>query len=219
MDVLTPLVESFRKHADDANARAMQAYMKDRFVFLGLKSPLRKQLQKEILTCSKNFEPSILLETTQALWRLEEREFQYVACDLLRRRVRTLSKKDVGFLEQLVLDKSWWDTVDSLAGTIGDFLLQYPSLQPESTDAWIKSEEMWLQRVALIHQLKYREHTDWAMMQRYVLVVANSREFFLQKGAGWALRQYSKFFPDKVRDLLREHTLMPLTVREASKYL
>ncbi|MEZ4918947.1 MAG: DNA alkylation repair protein [Saprospiraceae bacterium] len=53
----------------------------------------------------------------------------------------------------------------------------------------------------------------------YILLVADSKEFFLQKGAGWALRQYSKTNPDAVREFVAAHRLPALTRREALRLL
>ena len=81
------------------------------------------------------------------------------------------------------------------------------------------SGELWLQRVCLIFQLMYKEKTDAGLLFGYIRQVAGSKEFFLQKGAGWALRQYSKTNPDAVRRFLAETTVAPLTRREGGKYL
>jgi 3-methyladenine DNA glycosylase AlkD len=47
--------------------------------------------------------------------------------------------------------------------------------------------------------------------------VAGSKEFFLQKGAGWALRQLAKTNPEAVRAFVEKTRLAPLTRREALK--
>ena len=80
------------------------------------------------------------------------------------------------------------------------------------------SGQLWLQRVCLIFQLTYKEKTDAELLFRYVRQVADSKEFFLQKGAGWALRQYSKTDPAAVRNFLDTTRLSSLTRREGGKY-
>ena len=78
---------------------------------------------------------------------------------------------------------------------------------------------LWLQRVCMIFQLTYKDKTDQDLMFRYILRVAGSKEFFLQKGAGWALRQYSKTNPEAVRAFVEQHRLAPLTRREAMRLI
>ena len=44
---LLPLHAEFKRHANEAHALAMKAYMKDRFPFFGIKTPERRALMKE----------------------------------------------------------------------------------------------------------------------------------------------------------------------------
>jgi len=54
----------------------------------------------------------------------------------------------------------------------------------------------------------------------HYLELDDSKEFFIQKTAGWALRDHSKIKPDSVKLFLKNNPqLAPLTKREASKYL
>ena len=41
------LIQTFYDHADKERAHAMAAYMRDQFPFLGLSTPLRRQLEKD----------------------------------------------------------------------------------------------------------------------------------------------------------------------------
>ncbi|RME06016.1 MAG: hypothetical protein D6816_08195 [Bacteroidetes bacterium] len=57
-------------------------------------------------------------------------------------------------------------------------------------------------------------------MKKYILAVMPTKEFFLQKAAGWALRQYTKTNPEEVMDFLDQHPELPkLTKKEAVKWL
>ena len=80
---------------------------------------------------------------------------------------------------------------------------------------------MWLQRTALIFQLSYKEDTDAELLYSLIDRTLGSKEFFINKASGWALRQYSKFNPESVRNYIdsRRDQLAGLTIREGSKYL
>ncbi|MEZ4932561.1 MAG: DNA alkylation repair protein [Saprospiraceae bacterium] len=54
-----------------------------------------------------------------------------------------------------------------------------------------------------------------ALMKKYILQLANSKEFFIQKGAGWALRQYSKRTEKGLLNLSMQIRNYPLTKRKA----
>jgi 3-methyladenine DNA glycosylase AlkD len=154
------------------------------------------------------------------LWALPEREYQYVAVDLLRRQNKQLTADDLPALEALVQAKSWWDTVDGLAVTIGSIVTREPQLLGRM-DALIGAPDFWLRRIALLHQLDGKENTDEARLFAYCLRCADEREFFIRKAIGWALRQYARTNPAAVRQFLDTHRekLSGLSFREAAKHL
>jgi len=125
----------------------------------------------------------------------------------------------IEFLEELILANSWWDTVDWISKLVGMHFKRFPQLIVPVTERWMDSGNFWLQRVCLIFQLSYKEKTDADLMFKYVRRVADSKEFFLQKGAGWALRQYSRTNPEAVREFLASTRLSALTKREAMRLI
>ena len=84
----------------------------------------------------------------------------------------------------------------------------------------MNSENIWLQRIAVIFQRYKKYPTDWDLLQKYILRRADSTAFFIQKAAGWALRDYSKIDAAAVIDFVAAHPeLSNLTKREALKWL
>lgn len=215
------VVQLLEEHSDADNAKAMAKYMRDQFSFYGIKSPLRKELVRHIKAVVPVTEdPSYQMFIT-LLWDNDHRECQYIALDLLKLKSKKLDKLWIDYLENLILTKSWWDTVDFLAPLLGNIFSRNITLGHSYTDKWIASDNIWLQRSALIYQLKYKDAVDADRLYRYILKRKDSKEFFVQKGAGWALRQYSKFNPESVRQFLDKHSheLAKLTVREGSRML
>ena len=47
----------------------------------------------------------------------------------------------------------------------------------------------------------------------------DENEFFIRKAIGWSLREYSKYDPDWVREIIDIENLEGLAKREASKYI
>jgi 3-methyladenine DNA glycosylase AlkD len=126
----------------------------------------------------------------------------------------------IDFIQELITTKSWWDTVDWISKFVGIYFQRFPHLVKPVTERWMASGNIWLQRVCLIFQLSLKDKTDFALMCDYILRLADSKEFFIQKGAGWALRQYSKLNPVAVTGFIETHPqLAPLTKREGLKWL
>ncbi|MDF2961479.1 MAG: hypothetical protein K0S39_3214 [Paenibacillus sp.] len=213
------LEQWLRAHADSDKAAPMQAYMRDLFPFLGVRSPERAALVKAFLQEHGLPQGTELQDTVRELWRLPEREFQYTALQLLEKQRKQLQPSDIDLLEHLVVNKSWWDTVDTIAGgLIGAHFTKFPELIPVYTERWISSDNLWLQRSALLFQLSYKSRTDAPILFDYIRRTADSKEFFLRKAIGWALRQYSKTDEAAVRRFVAEAKLSPLSEREALKY-
>ncbi len=211
--------QTFQNHGKPEVAQGQMAYMRNQFEFFGLKMPAWTALTKEILREHGLPNNDELAPLARLCYDDDHREMQYFALEVVQRCLKKQPPECIDLLEALILKKSWWDTVDWLAKLVGLHFRRYPELIRPVTERWMASGEMWLQRVCLIFQLNYKEKTDAALLFEYIRRVADSKEFFLQKGAGWALRQYSKTDPEAVRDFLATHTVSPLTRREGGKYL
>lgn len=206
--------------SDPNQAPKMSAYMKDRYEFLGIKSPVRKLAARTTLKVSRTASPGEVVEFAHSCWAQPEREFQYVAIDALCVNVKRLRASDLREVEQLIVAKSWWDTVDALASqTVGGLVAAHPELVVVM-DEWIDSENIWLARTAILHQLKYKGKVDPDRLFRYSLSRAGDTEFFIRKAIGWALRQHAKVDPDAVYAFVDQHAdeFSGLTKREAQKH-
>jgi 3-methyladenine DNA glycosylase AlkD len=167
---------------------------------------------------------SALLENARALWTIPERECQYVAVDLLNRQHRMLGVDDVGALLNLVQAKSWWDTVDGLSGIVGDILLaarKDDASVSQPMDEALRHANFWVRRVAMLHQLGWRQATDRQRLFGYAQALAGEQEFFIRKAIGWALRDFARTDPQAVADFLNGpgKQLSSLSRREAGKHL
>lgn len=213
------IVELFKTNHNKENAIAMERYMKDNFKFLGIKSPLRKELQKEYLKeISK--EKDINYNLVNYLWNQEEREFQYLALDYLVKNKKKLKKEDITLLEEITIRKSWWDTVDLIAShLVGEICKKYPELIDKYIIKWSVDENIWLRRIAILFQLKYKENLDKELLEKIILDNNEDKEFFINKAIGWILREYSKTNPEWVKEFIKNNKLSNLSVREASKYI
>lgn len=193
-------------------------YMRNQFPFFGLKAPEWMALAKEVIAENGIPQGEDLKTLVRLCYDDEHREMQFFGLELIQRSINKQPENYVHFLEELITTKSWWDTVDWIAAKmVGTHLKRYPNLVPAFPDRLIESDNIWLQRTAILFQLKYKKDTDAALLFRYILRRAGSREFFVQKGAGWALREYSKTDPDAVRHFIENNKLPALTRREGRK--
>ena len=217
---LKELQSLFKNSGDAQIALAMKAYMKNRFEFLGLKRPERDLIQKVIFKDLKINNAQELEQIVRALWKLPFREYHYVACDLLAINKNIYKDLNIEFLDFLITTNSWWDTVDFIsANVIGGYYLAHKKLYENDLAPWTKSTDFWKRRACIIFQLKYKNEIDTVWLSKRILENSDSKEFFLQKAIGWALRQHSQVDARWVIDFTENHPLKPLSKREALRLL
>lgn len=200
-------------------ATPMEAYMRHQFPFLGVAGPERNALYKKYFPSAKKTKV-IDWDFVDTCWEKEPREYQYVAANYLKAMQSYLTKDDFPKLERLVVTKSWWDTVDILDRVVGSLAYDKSELG-EIILQWSLSDNIWLRRVAIDHQLLRKEKTDVQLMEKILLNNLDQTEFFINKAIGWALRDYSKTNPDWVASFIEKNKerMAELSIKEASKYL
>ncbi|MEL6670935.1 MAG: DNA alkylation repair protein [Bacteroidota bacterium] len=214
------LTGQFEAAANEQHAKAMQQYMRDQYPFYGIKAPTRQGIQKEFFLTLAGPEKIIEPELARNIWKLPQREWQLMGCDLLFRFAKKAPKQHLAVYEELIQTKSWWDTVDMLASKVVAVHLQrHPELLTKTAQRWIESDNLWLQRSALIFQLKYKDQTDWPLLQELIRRRIDEPDFFIRKAIGWSLRAYARHQPDAVRAFVASHNLSPLSRKEALKHL
>lgn len=216
---LNQLRNLFCEHANECSARKMKSYMRNQFEFFGIQSPLRKELTKRFLNEYGFPREDQIVEVITELWNMKERELQNAALQIMDMRKRKFHMDDIKLIEQTAVEKSWWDTVDHIASNhAGHYFAKFPE-QRYIADEWIRSDNFWLQRMAILFQLKYKQDTDINRLFTYIKMTADSNEFFIQKAIGWSLRQYSKYDPEAVLHFVESNPLSNLSKREALKVI
>jgi 3-methyladenine DNA glycosylase AlkD len=220
-EVLDRLVPAFCAARDPERAVRTAAYMRDKFAFLGFSAPAQRALARTVVSGLPAPAEEDLRAVALQCWELDEREYQYFACDWLGAHLAVPGPGFLATARTLITTKSWWDTVDPLATRlVGGLVRRHPRLGAD-LDAWAADPNMWVVRTAILHQLHYGTETDTERLFGYCTRQAGHPDFFVRKAIGWALRQYARTDPDAVRAYLASNRgrLSPLSVREASKHL
>ena len=213
------LYEEMIQHKNEEQAQKMSKYMLNKFEYIGIKTPKRRKIFKNFFKEYKN-EEKIDWEFVNKCWENKYREFQYIAADYLKNMKDKLTIDDIPKFKQLILKKSWWDTIDNLDMTIGALALKDSNVNKILLE-WSLDENIWLRRIAIDHQLLRKEKTNTELLEKILKNNLGQAEFFINKAIGWALRDYSKTNSEWVKNFIEENEekMSKLSIREAGKYL
>lgn len=196
----------------------MSAYMKNQFKFLGIPKPKLKIIMKPYLMATKK--ECIDWEFINICWGKEYREAQYVGIEYLMIHKKQLVPENIEHLKELITIKSWWEVTDQLDELVGILALADPVIKTNMLD-WSLNDNIWIRRVAIDFQQKYKERTDSELLKKIIVNNFNSKEFFINKAIGWSLREYSKVNPEWVKEFIDENkeSLASLSIKEGSRLL
>jgi 3-methyladenine DNA glycosylase AlkD len=220
--LLLVLRDALKAVADPAKAPQMQAYMKSPMPFLGVPSPLVKQVCRDIFADLELPGRAVWQDHVLDLWRnAKYREERYAAQRLCAdRRARPFHEPAaMTMYEEIIVTGAWWDFVDEAAHRVGDILAKHPDRMRPLMLTWSRSDNFWKRRTSIICQLAFKAGTDLELLYACIEPSLGSKEFFLQKAIGWALRQHAWVNPEEVKRYVKtnEARLAPLSRREALK--
>ena len=216
---LLDLITDLEENRNELLAESMSKYMQDKFRFLGVRGATRTEIYKKYFPDARK-NKVIDWDFVERCWNKEEREFQYVVVYYLKAMQKFLKREDISRLKYLIVTKSWWDTIDLLAKVVGSLIIRIEGYDQIMLE-WSKDSNIWLRRVAILYQLSLKEKVDKQVLERILVNNLGDSEFFINKAIGWALRDYSKFNPEWVREFIKKNkeNMANLSIREASKYL
>jgi 3-methyladenine DNA glycosylase AlkD len=217
------LREKLTEAADPSRAPGMQAYMKSAMPYLGVSTVPLRQVCKALFAGLAWPDSTAWQKEVLTIWRgarfCEER---YAAIELSGvRAARDFQRMDaLPIYEEMITGGAWWDYVDAIATQRLWAILQHDraSMKPAML-AWSRGDDMWKRRSAILCQIKAKAGTDLDFLYACIEPSLDSKEFFLRKAIGWALREYGWTDPAEVRRYVaaNDARLSGLSKREALK--
>lgn len=210
--------------ADPDKAPAMQRYMKSEMPFLGVPTPSRRGLARQVFAAYPVSDAQTWEDAVRELWfGARYREERYLALDLMQHRPyrNWHTAAHLALYEELIVSGAWWDLVDEIAiRRIGPILRAEPEAVGPALRIWAADSNPWKRRAAIICQVGATTRTDTALLAHGIEANVADKDFFLRKGIGWALRDYARTDPQWVQAFVDAHpNLSPLSRREALKHV
>ena len=219
-DFVSVLQEEFKNNSDAQIAIKQKAYLRNQFEFFGIKTTERREITKPFLVKTYLPEKNELTDIIKYLWKKPQRDFHYFGQELFFKYTKKLEKKDIRLIEFMITHNYWWDTVDFIAVKLaGAYFKTFPEDRDVIIQQWLESENIWLQRSALLFQLKYKEDLDHDFLSFVIKTLLGSKEFFINKAIGWVLREYSRTNSEWVLEFTKNTDLSTLSKREALRLI
>ena len=223
-DLHRDLLRRLRAVGDPDRAAGAQAYMKSEMPFIGVSAvPLRK-ICREVFAKHPIGSAGAWRKEALGMWRKARfREERYAAIELtgFKHYREFQDLESLPMYEEMIVDGAWWDYVDAVAiHRVGEFLLRrFPAPMKREMRKWSRDRDLWKRRTSILCQITFKGETDLDLLYDCIRPSLGSREFFLRKAIGWALRQYAWTDPGEVRRYVRDNDaeLSPLSKREALK--
>ncbi len=201
----------------------MRTYMKSAMPYYGIQAGDQRRIYRDVFARWPLSTFADWRDTVTNLWRTAKyREERYAAIELTgyRRYAAFQTLEALPMYEELIVTGAWWDLVDSVAAhRVGRLLRTNPDVMKKEMRAWSVCGDLWKRRSSILCQLTFKRETDLRLLYECIEPSLASREFFLRKAIGWALRQYAWTDPREVLRYVRckRRELSPLSKREALK--
>lgn len=201
----------------------MQKYMKSVMPYFGVQASLFEKTCKQLFQDIDLPSAGVWRDGVLGLWRgAKYREERYAAILLSadKRAAAFQVPAAMPMYEEIIVTGAWWDYVDAIASNrVGPILKTHPAPMKRMMLQWSKSDNLWKRRTSILCQLRFKKETDLDLLYACMEPSIGSKEFFLRKAIGWALRQYAWIDPVEVKRYVRRNKsrLSGLTKREALK--
>jgi 3-methyladenine DNA glycosylase AlkD len=222
-EMLARLRAALAAAGDPERAAGQQAYMKSAMPYHGVAATPQRSLFRELFAGLAFPSADAWRAAVLHLWRNAAfREERYAALWLAGdRRAATFQEMDaLPMYEEMIVTGAWWDYVDDIAThRLPVLLRRHPAEMRRAMRAWSRGDDLWKRRASILCQLPLKGETDLQLLMDCIAPSIGSREFFLRKAIGWALRQHARTDAAWVERYVRQHAaeLSPLSKREALK--
>jgi len=197
--------EQLKKLGDKNKAEFNKRYLKSPYEFYGLRVPEIRKLVKEY----KKLEFHSALNLFDELWNSGNHEEMSFALYLLENYVKKYSEYIWKFLLARIEKAKTWDHVDELSSHILGVILAEDIRIMNEIKPLFESRNPWLRRISIVSTYPLIKKNKIELTLRLAEKLVYDKDIYVQKGAGWMLREVGK----KNRLALREFIIIHMDMK------
>jgi len=202
---LNQIREELRKLGDKKRAENSKRYLKSPYEFYGLRVPEIRKIVKNY----KGMEFYSALNLFDELWNSGNHEEMCFALYLLGNYVKKYSQHIWKFLLERIEKAKTWDHVDELSSHILGVILAEDIRIMSDIKQLSESKNPWLRRTAIVSTYPLIKKNKIDLTLRLAEDLIYDKDIYVQKGAGWMLREVGK----KNRLALREFIIIHMDMK------
>ena len=217
MNIKEEIIEEIKKNASQEQKESAERYFKGVIPFYGLKNPDANQLAKEVYKKYKLPKEEVfsLAEELLKSKYFEEKQIAIILLSLIK---KELNKNDLSRIKEFVNNYvNNWAHCDIMSGKVVTEIIKKDISAADEVVKWKDSENIWLKRAAAISFVKLGKEGKY---NDYIIQICNtildSKERFVQLGAGWVLREAWLGENERVFDFIERNKKR--FTREAFRY-
>lgn len=185
--------------ADKKRAENSKRYLKSDYAFYGVRVPQLRKIAKNY----KNIDIYESYNLFDELWNSGNHEEMNLAIFILGQQKKKFNLETWKFVIQRLGRAKSWDHIDILSSSIlGEILANNLQLISE-VKQMAESRNPWIRRTSIISTCRLISKNKLELTMRLAEKLVYDKDIYVQKGAGWMLRELGK----KDRMLLREFIL------------
>ena len=228
-----------KQNANSERAAKEKAYLYSDLKHYGVNTQEKRKFIKKYQKNLENLSKQEALKLVKYYWDKPFFEERSLALTILNLHKESLTTKDMPLIEKLMRESRGWAFLDNLIIPVMPVILEKDPKAYEYLKKWIKDDDFWVRRSALLAQvLFFRKNSggdkqlffDLAKSQfdeswineKYTDPLQRKRaRFFIRKAIGWTIREISNKDPKTAYKFLRTNKteMSGLSFRDGSRKL
>jgi len=203
MTEIEQIRQKLKELGDKKKAEIVKKYMKSPYDFYGIKVPELRKIAKGI-----NLEFYDALNLFDELWNSRNHEEMGLGLYLIHKYRKKYGLEIWKFLMERIEKAKTWDHIDELGmHTIGEIVAENLGLVSE-IKKMSESGNPWMRRLSIVSNYPLIKKNKIDLTFRLAEVLIYDDNEYVQKGAGWMLREAGKKQRIAVRDFILRHLNM-----------
>jgi 3-methyladenine DNA glycosylase AlkD len=189
-----------------SKAEIVKKYLKSDYSFYGITVPQLRKIAKQF----KDLNKEQVYKLFDELWSSGNHEEMSLALYILGNLKKQFSLDTWTFLftNQRMEKAKSWDHIDEISSHItGEIFLHNPNLQPDIKKL-SDSRNSWMRRLSIVSQYPCIKKGKIQLTLLLAEKLVYDDDIYVQKGAGWMLREAAKKNPSAVAEFIKIHKNM-----------